>query len=367
MRNENSSRGFSGSSLGNEERSQLHESDVARVDTTPPDHILSVGYAFWKARALFSAVELDVFTELADGPLDLETMTTRIGLHPRSARDFLDALVSLRLLQRNADGTYANQRDTDLYLDRRKRTFIGGLLQHLNARHYQNWSLLTRALQTGEPQSGALATGSYPALYADNTAQRMFLNGMTAGSLLAAQALAVKFPWKDFRTVIDIGTAQGCVPVEIARTHTHLTGGGFDLPQVKPAFTNYVKEQGLSERLHFYPGDFFVDRLPVADVLVMGRILHNWDLPTKKLLLEKAWHALPHGGVLIVYDPLIDDDRLQPHGLLSSLNMLIETTGGFEYTGTECTGWMQEVGFHETRIVLLGDVHSAVIGIKNKA
>jgi len=364
MGNEHIPTDLSGASLGNERRSHLRESGVAQADVTSPDHILNVGYAFWKAKALLSAVELDVFTELAGGPLDLETMTTRIGLHPRSARDFFDALVSLRLLRRNADGSYANQRDTDLYLDRRKRTYIGGLLQHLNARHYQNWSLLTRALQTGEPQSGALATGSYPALYADNLAQKMFLSGMTAGSLLAAQALAAKFPWKDFRTVIDIGTAQGCVPVEIARTHLHLTGGGFDLPQVESAFTSYVNEHGLSERLRFYPGDFFVDRLPVADVLVMGRILHNWDLPTKKLLLTKAWHALPDGGVAIIYDPLIDEDRLQPHGLLSSLNMLIETIGGFEYTGTECAGWMQEVGFHETRIELLGDVHSAVIGIK---
>jgi len=367
MGNEQITTELSGASPPNGGCSHPSETGFAGVNVPPPDHILSVGYAFWKAKALFSAVELGVFTELADGPLDLKTMTTRIGLHPRSARDFLDALVSLRLLRRNADGSYANLPDTDLYLDRRKRTYIGGLLQHLNARHYQNWSLLTRALQTGEPQSGALATGSYPALYTDNTAQKMFLSGMTAGSLLAAQALAAKFPWKDFQTVIDIGTAQGCVPVEIARAHLHLTGGGFDLPQVAPAFTSYVKEHGLSGRLRFYPGDFFVDKLPVADVLVMGRILHNWDLPTKKLLLKKAWHALPEGGVLIVYDPLIDDDRLQPHGLLSSLNMLIETSGGFEYTGTECAGWMQEVGFHETRRELLGDVHSAVIGIKTKA
>jgi SAM-dependent methyltransferase len=357
--------GSSGVSLANGGRSDLCKTGVARFNEVSPDHILDVGYAFWKTKALLSAVELDVFTELADGPLNLETMTKRIGLHPRSARDFLDALVALRLLHRNVDGSYANRADTDLYLDRRKQTYIGGLLQHLNTRHYQNWSLLTRALQSGEPQSGALATGSYPALYADNTAQKMFLNGMTGGSLLAAQALATKIPWKDFRTVIDIGTAQGCVPVEIARTHVHLTGGGFDLPQVEPAFRSYVNEHRLSDRLRFFSGDFFTDSLPMADVLVMGRILHNWDLPTKKMLLRKAWKALPQGGLLIVYDPLIDDARLQPHGLLSSLNMLIETIGGFEYTGTECTEWMQEAGFLETRIERLGDMHSAVIGIKN--
>jgi len=326
---------------------------------------LDTGYAFWKSRALFSAVELGVFTTLASGPLDIETLTARLGLHGRGARDFFDALVALNFLHRDVTGRYGNQPDTDLYLDRQKSTYIGSWLEHLNARHYQNWVLLTRALQSGAPQSGALGTGSYPALYADKTAQEIFLNGMTAGSLLAARTLAMNFPWDGYKTIIDIGTAQGCVPVEIARVHDHLTGGGFDLPEVEPVFAGYVHKQALGERLRFYPGDFFADPLPAADVLVMGRILHNWDISTKKMLLKKAYDALPHGGVLMVYDPLIDDERrVCAHGLLSSLNMLIETAGGFEYTGAQCTAWMREAGFHETRLEPLGDVHTAVIGIK---
>jgi hypothetical protein len=147
--------------------------------------------------------------------------------------------------------------------------------------------------------------------------------------------------------------------------HPHLTGGGFDLPEVEPTFASFVQKHCLSDQLRFYPGDFFSDPLPVADVLVMGRILHNWDLATKKLLLMKAYHALSPGGALIVYDPLIDDERREPvHSLLASLNMLIETSGGFEYTGMECASWMQETGFGETRIEPLCGRHSAVIGIK---
>jgi SAM-dependent methyltransferase len=329
-----------------------------------PDRILEVSYAFWQSKALLSAVELDLFTVLAEGPLDLETLASRTGIHERGARDFFDALVALHLLHRDLDGRYGNQPDTDRYLDRRKPTYIGGLLEHLNARHYQNWGLLTPALRTGAPQSGALATGSYPALYADRSTQDVFLQGMTAGSLLAAQTLAIRFPWERYKTVIDIGTAQGCVPVEIARVHPHIVGGGFDLPAVASAFASYVNEHHLSDRLRFYPGDFFSDPLPAADVLVMGRILHNWDLPTKQQLLAKAYQALSPGGALIVYDPLIDDARCVPHGLLSSLNMLIETAGGSEYTGAECKTWMKQAGFHEIRIEPLGDVHTALIGIK---
>jgi hypothetical protein len=85
--------------------------------------------------------------------------------------------------------------------------------------------------------------------------------------------------------------------------------GGFDLPAVEPIFSRYVASHGLSERLHFTPGDFLADDLPRADVLIMGMILHDWDLPAKRMLIGKAYAALGKGGSLIVYDILIDDDR----------------------------------------------------------
>ena len=338
-----------------------------QTNADSPERILEIGYGFWQAKALLSAVELGIFTALAEGPLDVQSLVARVGLHGRGARDFFDALVALDLLERGADGRYANRQNSALYLDRRKPTYLGGLLEHLNIRHYQNWGLLTQALRTGAPQSGALGSGRYPAL-TDTTSQEIFLNGMSAGSLIAAKALADKFPWERYRTIIDIGTAEGCVPVEIARMHPHLTGGGFDLPAVAPAFAKYVRKHGFEDRLQFYSGDFFADPLPNADVLVMGRILHNWDLPTRKILLQKAYRALSPGGALIIYDPLIDDDRCtHAHGLLSSLNMLIETKGGSEYTAAECAEWMHQTGFRESHIERLGDMHTAVIGPKPDA
>ena len=116
---------------------------------------------------------------------------------------------------------------------------------------------------------------------------------MTARTRPVARALAVKFPWPNYRTLVDIGASQGCLPVEIALVHPHLTGGGFDLPRLAPLFDSHVQKHALSDRLRFYPGDFLSDALPEADVLVMGRVLHNWDLPTKKALLQKAHDALP--------------------------------------------------------------------------
>jgi hypothetical protein len=336
---------------------------VLETNTTLPELVLDVAYGFWHSKTLFAAVELDVFTTLAEGPLDLQKLTARTGIHERGARDFFDSLVALQLLDRDPDGRYCNTSASDLYLVRKRPTYIGGLLQHLDTRHYQNWRSLTRALVTGEPQS-TLGTGSYADFYADEFTQELFLCGMTGGSLLAARALAKKFPWNRYQTFIDIGTAQGCLPVEIARVHPHLRGGGFDLPRLGPAFASYVHQRGLSERLTFYPGDFFVDLLPKADVLVMGRILHNWDVSGRATLLDKAYRAISPDGALIIYDPLIDERRRESHGLLSSLNMLIETAGGSEYTAAECESWMGQAGFQNIRVEPLQDVHTAVIGFK---
>ncbi len=117
--------------------------------------------------------------------------------------------------------------------------------------------------------------------------------------------------------------------------------------------------------MRFQPGDFFRDPLPSADVLVMGHILHDWSLEEKQTLLAKAYAALPSGGALLVYEALIDDDRRQNAiGLLSSLNMLIETPGGFDFTGADCQGWMRKAGFRDTRVEHLVGPDSMVIGIK---
>src|SRR5439155_9112993 len=252
------------------------------VSAITSDRILKLGYSYRASKALLSAVELDVFTALAGGPLDLEALRCKIGIERRGARDFLDALVAIGLLERDDSGRYANTPETAMYLDRRKKSYAGGELEFL-AQFYGRWNSLTAALTTGRPQSGAGAAGMYPARYADRTELATFVRAMTAGSLGPAKALAAKFPWQNHNTMIDVGAAQGCVPVQIAQAHRHMTGGGFDLPALKPLFDDYVQEHGLSERLRFYAGDFFSDPLPRADVLVMGRVLHNWDLATKKM------------------------------------------------------------------------------------
>jgi hypothetical protein len=331
-----------------------------------PDAIMSLGTAFWGSKTLLSAVELGLFATLSEaGPLDSEELRARLDLHPRSARDFFDALVALGMLERDNDGRYDNTPATELFLDPAKPTYMGGLLEMANARLYRFWGSLTEALRTGQPQSEAkIGEDFFGAIYADPDKLAQFAGAMSGLSAAAGQAIAAKFPWRDYGTVIDIGCAQGAVPVAIATAHKHLTGGGFDLPAVQPLFNDYVSRFGLADRLSFSPGDFFADALPRADVLIMGHILHDWDLEQKRLLLQKAYDALPKGGALIVYEAIIDDDRrVNAFGLLMSLNMLIEGLG-FDFTGADCRGWMADAGFRESYVEPLVGPDSMVVGIK---
>jgi hypothetical protein len=240
------------------------------------------------------------------------------------------------------------------------------MLEMANARLYPFWGSLTEALRTGHPQNEAkVGENFFTALYEDADRLEQFLHAMTGISMGDAHAMAEKFPWDRYKTVIDIGTAEGCVPVQVAKRHPHLSGGGFDLPAVAPIFEKHVASSGLADRLQFYPGDFFSDPLPSADVLVMGHLLHDWSLDEKLMLLRKAYDALPGGGALIVYESIIDDDRrANTFGLLMSLNMLIETQDGSDYTGADCQSWMADVGFRDTYVEALAGPDSMVVGIK---
>ncbi len=160
-----------------------------------PDRIMQLGTAFWGSKTLLSAVELGVFTRLADGPLDGEILRQRLGLHPRSARVFFDALVALGLLERH-DGQYANTSETALVLDRGKPSYVGGMLEMANSRLYRYWGNLTEGLRTGEPQNELKEGGLdlFSSLALDEGKLRGFMQAMTGLSLGPPARSPRRFP-----------------------------------------------------------------------------------------------------------------------------------------------------------------------------
>jgi O-methyltransferase domain/Dimerisation domain len=330
------------------------------------ERIMQIGLGFMASKTLLSATELGVFTRLANNPTDGESLARRLGLHPRSARDFLDALVGLGFLNRTGQ-VYSNGPETDYFLDRAKPTYIGGILEMCNSRLYSHWASLTEGLRTGKPQN-EMKTGkgnSFESLYSDPERLRTFLKAMTGLSMNSAKAMAQKFPWQKYKSFADVGGAQGGVAAQIAIAHPHLKAIVFDLPPVKPIAEEYIQSLGLVRSVQFVAGDFFKDPLPKVDAIIMGHILHDWNLENKKRLISKAYDAIPPGGAFLTLECVIDDDRRKNvTGLLMSLNMLIETEGGFDFCGSDCCGWMREAGFRETHVEPLAGQDSMVIGIK---
>lgn len=324
---------------------------------------------FMASKTLLSAVELELFTALAVVPMTSAQVGERLALHPRSISDFLDTLVSIGLLERDGNGPAAQYRNApaaDFFLDKNKRSYIGGLFEMANARLYPYWAELTTALRTGEPQNEAKKGEDFFAkLYSSEARLEQFLHAMAGVQMGNFMALVRAFDFSRFRSMCDVGGASGALAVQVALNHPGVACATYDLAPVRPLAQRFVDAHGVSDRVRVLVGDFFNDPLPAADVITMGNILHDWDEASKKMLMKKAFDALPSGGAFIAVEMVIDDARrANTMGLLMSLNMLIETPGGFDYTPSQFDGWARIAGFSRTEVIPLAGPASAAIAWK---
>ena len=237
----------------------------------------------------------------------------------------------------------------------------------LNSRLFGFWNELGTALKTGKPQNEIKHTGKpmFEELYANEARLGQFLEAMTGFQTANFQLLAEKFDFSKYKTVSDIGGALALLSRIVGERHRHLSFTSFDLPPVLPHAQKHIKAASMSNRIAVASGDFFKDALPKADVVTMGNILHDWNLEKKKILIKKAYEALPDGGAFIVIENLIDDARRENvFGLLMSLNMLIEFGDAFDYTGENFREWCSEAGFKRFEFINLAGPTSAAIAYK---
>jgi hypothetical protein len=344
---------------------------VAPVPAHPdPSLIMQVGSGFMASKTVLSAVELELFTRLGADGMTGAQIAEQVGLDQRAIPDFPDALVALGLLDRDGDGGDARYMNTDAtaaFLDKTKPTYIGGILEMLNARLYGFWGDLTEALQTGRPQNEIKSTGApmFAELYSDPDRLEQFMNAMSGISMGPFLVLAEAFDFSGYETLCDVGGATGQLSVAVAGRHPHMRCTSFDLPVVEPIAQRTIEAAGLGDRVTTAAGDFFADPLPKADVITMGLILHDWNLERKMQLIRAAYEALPAGGALIAIENIIDDARRENvFGLLMSLNMLIEFGDAFDFTGADFGTWCREVGFERTEVVPLAGPTSAAIAYK---
>jgi len=339
------------------------------TDVTPA-RILETGMGFWPSKLLLSAVELGLFSLLAEGPKTGAEIERRMKLHPRATNDFLDALVAIGMLERIGEGPqarYSNTPETAAFLDRASPTYVGGILEMANARLYPFWADLTDALKTGKPQNEIKYTGKplFEALYAEPARLEQFMNAMSGVSLMNFEAFARTFDFSPYKTMIDVGGATAQLSCIVAREHPQMQCRSLDLAAVEPIAKRRIQQAGLQDRVQTGTIDFFVDDFPQADLITMGMILHDWNLEHKKMLIAKAYKALPEGGAFVAIENLIDDERRHnAFGLLMSLNMLIEFGDAFDFTGSDFRSWCLEAGFKRCEILHLAGPASAAIAYK---
>ncbi|MPR36850.1 methyltransferase [Salmonirosea aquatica] len=344
--------------------------EIAPKKVISPDHIMKIGMGFWASKTLLTAVKMDLFTKLGEDSLSREELQQSLGLHPRSSADFFDALVSLGLLHRNGkdwEEKYCNTLETSIFLVRTSPAYVGGILEMANDRMYGFWGNLEEGLRTGQPQNEIKQTGKsgFEAIYAQSDVLEQFLNGMAGAQVGNFMALANAFNFGAYRSLCDIGGANATLSICLVQSHPHLQCLSLDLPPVAPIAARNVEQAGLTGKIQIGALDFLTQPFPAAEVITMGNILHDWNLETKKMLIRKAYEALPENGALVVIENIIDDQRREnTFGLLMSLNMLIETEGGFDYTYADFNEWATEAGFHSTTKVPLAGPTSAVIAYK---
>jgi len=241
------------------------------------------------------------------------------------------------------------------------------MLEMSNNRLYQFWHHLEEGLKTGLPQNEVKHGGEslFDELYASDEKLREFLNAMGGIQMGNFMAFANKFDFSSYQTLCDIGGAGGYLSAQVAMNHDHMQCTSFDLPPVSPIAMENIDNMGLADRINIQSGDFFADDFPKADVITMGNILHDWGTEDKKTLMKKAYQALTPGGSLVVIENIIDDDRNENvFGLMMSLNMLIETPEGYDFSAADFDGLAKETGYSETSIIPLAGPSSAVIAIK---
>ncbi|GAO44016.1 methyltransferase [Flavihumibacter petaseus] len=338
-----------------------------------PDKIMQIGSGFWPAKILLTAVEFELFTHLArEGKMPAKAIRALLSLKctDRHLYDFLDALHVLGFLQRDGfwdAAQYSNSPDAEAFLDKQKPTYMGGILEMFNNRLYGFWHKLGEGLKTGLAQN-EVAGGEDPlfvTLYKDPERLQGFVSAMTGIQIGNFMALAEKFDFSPYKTFLDAGGSAGVLSIMVAKHNPDMTCTTLDMQQVEDIAVKTIDKFGAANKVKAVSGDFFSEPLPKADVIAMGNILHDWNEENKLLLLRKAYDALPEGGAFIAIEAVIDNDRKQNlFGLMMSLNMLIETADGFDYTFADFDKWAKQTGFKKTALLPLTGPSSAAIAYK---
>nr|WP_199510903.1 methyltransferase [Nucisporomicrobium flavum] len=307
---------------------------------------MQINSAYFQSKVLQSAVELGLFDMLAERPATVEAIVSELKIRPRMALDFLDALVGLGLLTRDA-GEYGLAAGVGEFLTTSGGHYVGGSIVQHARKHYRLWADLTETLQDLAAEENVLyGTKSFLKVYENHEIVRNLMNHMDTYNGFVGPQLATAIDWSGYQSFVDLGGARGNVAAQLVTAIPHLQGGVYDLPPVEPLFDEHMAKKGTTGRVTFYAGDFTQDELPATDAIIIGHVLHDWTPEYRAKVIARTFEAIRPGGALLVYDAMLDDERVDAPALLQSLNCrVLSRGGGSEYSVAECREWTEAAGF----------------------
>lgn len=309
----------------------------------------------WAAKTLAAAVDLGLFGAMERcGGLTREQAVTKLKIADRPADVLLTACASLGLLNKEGE-RYVNSPLSAAFLVEGLPYYFGGFIRYADRRGYPGWHDLPTALRTNRPTTWDPDEQASVFDQDDDLLLSMFWEAMHSMSSFTGRVMARALPGLAQReALLDVGGGSGALVIEACKAVPNLRAAVFDLPFVCEIAERKIAASGLEERVSTEPGDFLADNsLPSGyDTISLSAVLHDWDEEIGRMLLRKCFHALPSGGMIIVLEDLLDEDRTGPaRAALVGMNMVVETLGGRNYSAGEYKSWLTDTGFVDIELV----------------
>ncbi len=311
-----------------------------------PDDLTQRIRGFQISRVILSAVELDIFTAV-DQKASAKDVAGRVGIDPRAAETFLNALVALDLLEKK-EGLFYNTALSARYLmDGSPDDSRAGLMHSVNL--WDRWSTLTECIRKGS----SMTYKERPERPKEQTVS--FIAAMHKNATLRASQVARAIGVDGIKKVLDVGGGSGAYSIAFAEANQQLQAEVFDLPDVIPIAQKHIDKAGVSDRVKTRVGDFRKDEFGQDfDMIFISAICHMNSPQENISLLQKSFGVLSPGGRIVVQDFILGPDKTSPlFAALFALNMLVGTRAGSSYSEQEYAEWLKATGFTEIKLMRL--------------
>jgi hypothetical protein len=199
----------------------------------------------------------------------------------------------------------------------------------------------------------------------DDAAARRLTLALAGRAKIVAPALAANVPLPDAKLLVDVGGGSAIYSIALVQKNPHLRAIVWDRPAVLKVAQEMIKAYGVADRMQCVPGDMFTDPAPAgADALLLSNILHDWDVPEARGLVNRLAGSLSKGGRFLIHDVFLDDDLSGPLPVALYSAALFVVTEGRAYSGAEYAGWLRDAGLTPQPIVPTAVRCGVLMGIK---